>query len=493
MMQQKSARTILLLVLLAVVVVLFIFKGQPLYASPTSETISTIENVHLDKLPLAEEARPIPKKLPWEEHTDAMQLEREQLSFLIASADFSKIEQKFVDWETEYEQGKIRYDELYEHFNNLSLEEKQATETALLPYQNWIKKQPNSFLAHFALSRSYRNLAWKKRGGNFVNKTSENQLSEFEKYITLAKDNALASKPLAKTKGEIVTINYATAIFIKITGDPRIQIARPEQDVLQAIQERFIPQKTQGTSIQECLDNQLKDDHFSSSLAAQFYYVCQAYRMDSNIYSVWDTFFFYNSPRWGGSWKLADMLLDEMRDAKRTSPEIIQALRASVETGRGKDSRNLNNDVRAAMEHYAKAASMYPISDTWMKERYNNYCWAGNIAFRELKEYDKAIGYYTKQAEVVPDDPEAYAEIGWANEQQHNLQAYMDYQIKAAMLGKMETQNNVGYYYMLGQRGLPRDLHQAKAWLTLAANQGFEHSKQKIKMIDEMLEKEAKH
>lgn len=39
---------------------------------------------------------------------------------------------------------------------------------------------------------------------------------------------------------------------------------------------------------------------------------------------------------------------------------------------------------------------------------------------------------------------------------------------------------------------LPRDLHEAKAWLTLSANQGFEHAREKLAVVDAMIAKEKK-
>jgi TPR repeat protein len=97
---------------------------------------------------------------------------------------------------------------------------------------------------------------------------------------------------------------------------------------------------------------------------------------------------------------------------------------------------------------------------------------------------------FRKLADYRPGEWDALAQIGWIYEAKGDLRKYMEGMIAAANLGMKEAQNNVGYYYMVGQRGLPRDLQQAKEWLTLAANQGFEHSREKLKVVDAMIAKE---
>jgi TPR repeat protein len=55
----------------------------------------------------------------------------------------------------------------------------------------------------------------------------------------------------------------------------------------------------------------------------------------------------------------------------------------------------------------------------------------------------------------------------------------------AAQLGSKEAQNNVGFYYMTGMAG-KKDLKLAKKYLTLSANQGFEHAKRKLEVLEGM-------
>jgi TPR repeat protein len=89
-----------------------------------------------------------------------------------------------------------------------------------------------------------------------------------------------------------------------------------------------------------------------------------------------------------------------------------------------------------------------------------------------------------------PTEYTAIFEIGFVYQSRGDLKGYMEQMIKAGNLGMLEAQNNIGYYYMVGQRGLPRDLYEARNWLTLSANQGFEHAREKVKLVNEMIAKE---
>jgi TPR repeat protein len=99
--------------------------------------------------------------------------------------------------------------------------------------------------------------------------------------------------------------------------------------------------------------------------------------------------------------------------------------------------------------------------------------------------YNKIIAYRTGEADAI-------AGVAWLDEERGDLKSYINGMAAAANLGMLEAQNNIGYYYMVGQRGLPRDLQQAKAWLTLSANQGYEHARQKLAVVDSMIAADAK-
>ncbi|GHT85628.1 hypothetical protein AGMMS49960_15720 [Betaproteobacteria bacterium] len=62
--------------------------------------------------------------------------------------------------------------------------------------------------------------------------------------------------------------------------------------------------------------------------------------------------------------------------------------------------------------------------------------------------------------------------------------ALKDY-IVAAELGNKYAQNNAGYYYMVG-RACTKDLKRAKAYFTQSAAQGFEHARDKLKLLEDV-------
>jgi TPR repeat protein len=76
-------------------------------------------------------------------------------------------------------------------------------------------------------------------------------------------------------------------------------------------------------------------------------------------------------------------------------------------------------------------------------------------------------------------------------EEKNDAAHYFADQIAAAKLGDMYAQNNIGYFYLTGEKGFLLDLLQAKGWLTLAANQGFQHSKDKLALVEAKLAEQS--
>ena len=107
---------------------------------------------------------------------------------------------------------------------------------------------------------------------------------------------------------------------------------------------------------------------------------------------------------------------------------------------------------------------------------------------KENRNIDQAFNIYNKIIGTREGEYEAlfYRGVLFMEEKNDNAHSFAD-QIAAAKLGYMYAQNNVGYFYFTGDRGFPIDLLQAKAWLTLAANQGYQHSKDKLPLVEAKL------
>jgi tetratricopeptide (TPR) repeat protein len=223
---------------------------------------------------------------------------------------------------------------------------------------------------------------------------------------------------------------------------------------------------------------------FATSYDEQLYYVCRGYAADPAMSAAIGRFVYFQSPRWGGSFEDTGRLLSAFEAEKKMPARTLGIVKA----------RLLSQGGSELAERNPKVAVQYLMTAFELDPRLRNAGWlrqARETAFWGSKDPAMAAACADKLIALIPDDPDAWAERGWAYEAMGDERRYMEDMIAAAMLGKKEAQNNVGYYYMVGQRGLPRDLQQAHAWLTLAANQGFQHSRDKLSIVEEMIRKEA--
>jgi len=162
-------------------------------------------------------------------------------------------------------------------------------------------------------------------------------------------------------------------------------------------------------------------------------------------------------------------------------------MKAYVLAAEASDLGDTGRDAHGAALLYEQAFDAAPVGEN-IEHLYS----AMFQEWKQAKNFDRAIRLVNRAIAFRKGEWQAYYDGGLIYDEQGNPQKYMEYQIAAANLGVREAQNNVGYFYMVGQRGLPRDLQQAKAWFTLSADQGFEHAREKIAVIDAMIAKEKK-
>jgi TPR repeat protein/thiol-disulfide isomerase/thioredoxin len=129
---------------------------------------------------------------------------------------------------------------------------------------------------------------------------------------------------------------------------------------------------------------------------------------------------------------------------------------------------------RAAM-WYKKALESYTRAEengiAWaMAEKGGMFLWGGGVP----KDVQKGIALLTKAAEHGC--PVAQAML--SSRYEHGSDVPQDYAVAVKWLvasaanGDMDSQNELGFAYYFGERGLPKDDRKAAEWLTRAAEQG---------------------
>jgi TPR repeat protein len=209
-------------------------------------------------------------------------------------------------------------------------------------------------------------------------------------------------------------------------------------------------------------------------------YLKAANTIDPDATGVYFRYFQYNTPRWGGNYANLEKLAEEARQAGKMSRRNLARLDADLLVWRAIDETGLNKNPAGASDYYIAAYNAAP-----GKENIRYLHWAAHQA-NEAKQADKAIAIYTRIISEDKDNTNAYFQRGYLyhTEKENYPMALKDYLV-AAEMGNMSAQNNVGYYYMTGKAGT-KDLKLAREYLNKSAAQGFEHAKEKLKLLDSM-------
>jgi TPR repeat protein len=328
-----------------------------------------------------------------------------------------------------YRKGLISTDE----FSVQLIELVSPFSTSYIPdAELWVKAQPKSYAARLGLGRLYLHAAWEARGANYVSETSREQFANMRALLRKAEENLLASIPLFEKPYSSYT-------------------------------------------------NLINVDAMLSQTKMR-YYLDQAIKIDPAAKLAYQRYILYRIPRWGGSYKELDTLLTEIKKGPML-PQDQADLEARVLTLKAMDEATHN--PTNAIDLYIQAYERFPIQD-----EVGRLYWAADVA-KKIKQTKRALEIYTRIIDTYPDEHRAFFGRGYLYDQMLNYELALKDFVASAKLGNKYAQNNAGYYYMVG-RGGTKDLALAKSYLSQSAEQGFEHAKEKLKVLEGMMAKGAK-
>ena len=418
--------------------------------------------------PLAKNAKARPDEFPEQKAKRDLDANYVRMNVLIGSRNYDALEKITQDWLAQYRAKKIDSDQYRALLNTLA--PSKAGKGMLNDMLAWTQVQPKSYAAWYGLGRLYHDIAWQERGNGWAGQTTHAQVEAMGKYAHLSQEAYTRSVALTNTP----VVSYDQLMRIStISPRPSAGVIGTLRSMVPRGQKRLCPAK-------DAADGRRNLSRFDE----QLHYLCLALDSDPNAVGTYAGFVYYNSPRWGGSYPPLEKALKEIVANGRTDPLALGRMRAELLALEAEDAASDNDQHRAA-ELYVQAFRAAPMPE--------HVRWMYKAAYYErdsMKNLDRAQVLFSEIAAYRPDEYEAIAALGWIYEERGDLKKYMENMTVAAGLGMKEAQNNLGYYYMVGQRGLPRDLQQAKEWLTLAANQGFEHSREKLGLVDAMIAKE---
>jgi TPR repeat protein len=393
--------------------------------------------------PLASEAKAAPDKFPEQVKADKENAERSRYSVMIGSHDFDGLEKEANTIIARYRDKKISGDEfIAQLFTMVPLISGKLQIPDLMA---WTQAKPASYTAWYVLGRQYVDVAKSARGGKWASETSEEQFADADKYARLGRDALLKSlaldpKPLLSYKGLIMADNF-------------ISKNRAEE------QEKYILRPH-----------------------PQLDYLKAAILLDPDSTFTYEAYFTYNSPRWGGTYEPLEALVSQARQSGMVNAKSLAAIEAALLVQRGNDAVGLEKNPARAAELFTKAFDISPEPENvvWLY-------WAA-VEAKKAHNIDEAFKLYDRIIATRAGEYEAYFLRGvMYREEKNDVAHHFADQIASAKLGYMYAQNNIGFFYMTGDSGFPVNLDQAKAWLTLAANQGYQHAKDKLPLVEAKL------
>jgi tetratricopeptide (TPR) repeat protein len=366
-----------------------------------------------------------------EEAAKAAEEAKGRYAVMLNSHDFAGLAAAEKTIIENYRKGRINTDEFSVQITDIVI---SLSASHIPDAELWVKAQPKSYAARLGLGIIYLNAAWDARGYGFIRETSREQL---------AKMKELAQKSLSHLQASLSLFEKPYPSYVNLI-------------------------------VADGLLSNGKKRH----------YLDQAIKMDPAAKNAYVIYFMRNTPRWGGSYKELESLVAEAKQGPM-SPHNVAILESNLLYQRGRDEADLRRNPAGAASLFLQAYEHTPTKkeDVWLL-----YMAASELM--KANQAERAVAVVTRIVEAYPDDA-AYFERGTLYEvmQKHDL-ALKDY-VSSAKLGNRVAQNHAGYYYMVG-RGGAKDLKLAKHDLAQSAAQGFDPAKEKLKVLEEMLAKEAK-
>ena len=412
--------------------------------------------------PLAEEARAVPAPFPEAVDDAHWETERTRHSVLIGMHDFAALDKEAAAYMHDYTTHKIDGDKFVEAI--FSLVPTQSGTAQLEDMKAWTTASPKSYAAWYVLGRQYLELAIDARGSKLASQTTTMQFREAKRYADLSWAALLKSVPLfAKPQPSYIALINADALG----GPYQFNLSQGDQASCS------IAEKLLGNCHSD--RHSVEDQILQASIAA-----------DPDMTYVYDRYFMYNCPRWGGSMDHLTDLYEQARKSGKMSRSNLSELHAVLYWWQANELEFSGGNINTILNLYYKAYETHTKPDRIQS------LYAAADAAKRVNANAKAIEIYSRIIKIRPTEYSALFERAMLSEEvYHDHDRMFSDLAESAKLGYVLAQNNIGYDYMTGNQGYPVNLQEARKWLVLAANQGYQHSKDKIAVVYAMIAKQA--
>lgn len=348
---------------------------------------------------------------------------------LFDSNQFAELDRRFSAVQRNYKDGSISDEDLRTAFRAF-----YPTDAALeQKYTAWIAQFPKSYVARLARAIYYVKVGQKRRGGNFISDTSEEQLAGMDAAFAQASEDLDAS--------------------LHLDDKPLLTYAQ-EMDIVRNV--------GNGDSARAILQAAIK--------------------VDRNNVVVRQKYMGTLMPRWGGSQEEMRAFLEESRGEGLSAAHLrllegiflVDQAQAEQEAG---DYTSAERDYRKSVES-GDDDCLLSFADVLADE--------GKFA-EAIPIYSRSLALFPNNTNTLTNRGQAYMHTGMAHEGIDDLRA-------AAEAGNAYAQSALGVYYMIGVPGvLLPDPTEGIAWFKKSAAQGNPDGKENLERARKQFGDQAVH
>lgn len=346
-----------------------------------------------------------------------VQIEQEEKLSWLRGREFERLESFFSEKVKLYEAGKMADDDLFWLFGAF-----ERWGNHLTPFfSEWEAKYPKSYSAKLGKAMHYSAIGWNARGGEFIDKTSAQQLKDMDAAFDIAAKLFLESMTLSKKP----LLSYAGLMNLgKMYGS---------MDSIQTI-------------------------------------LAKANQIDPQNTIARRAYVFASAPKWGGSESELKVFPEQQRKEGLSLPQYNYIKYLSL-TELGNHYRRITKQPNEAIKAYSEATKYCKLEKPWEM--------LASLYYGE-KKYREALDSVNAALAYLPDNATLYKIKGSIlKDSQGDAQAFASFQ-KAAELGDIYSTNMVGGYYAMGLGGQPKNLRLAIPMFERAAAQGSVQAKQNL-------------
>ncbi len=344
---------------------------------------------------------------------------RKELLSLLRDKKYAALDDMLNDRHTRMLKGEFQ-DRSLASLTNFTDSADPALEPLL---DEWVRTSQGGFMAQLVRGKYHGAVAWKKRGSEFSEKTSQDQIAAMLESYKKASADIAASKQ----------------------KNPRSVLPYPVlMQIAAAVGE--------GAEVFDIL--------MRANEVAPNNYVAR--RMAIGRFS----------PRWGGSFEAMDKILIQAKSSQLSSSDQ-KGLQYTVLLEKASHYKVVEKRPIEALPYYTQAAQLCDSHTAWAEVSSIQY------AREDWPAVEAAMNQYMR---LRPDTAWGFNRRAWALEKQGRVKdAVPDYE-RSAELGNDYAQNKMGYFYLTGSP-VSKDLVKAKALFEKANAQGNKNAKTQLEYM----------